>query len=340
LRPATAADGPSVRAVVFSVLDEYGLRPDSAGTDADLENVASSYFARGGCFLVAVSSTGAIVGCGGLYPLDSRDAEIRKMYLVPGVRGRGLGRTLLKALIGAARERGFERVIVETASVLKEAISLYRGSGFVPFARENLPRRCDQAYVLDVAFTVHPATPERWPDIEAIFKAKGCSVARGCWCMYYRKSGSRGPLPPGITNAQANRAELKALVDAGPPPGLIGYRGSVPIGWVSIGPRVQYAKLERSPVMKPVDDRPVWSVICFVVPAEHRGQGIAQALLDGAIAYAKEQGATLIEAYPVDKSARSKDDQMWFGAKSMYDGTGFKEVARRKPWRPIVRKPV
>src|SRR6266496_6278772 len=184
---------------------------------------------------------------------------------------------------------------------------------------------------------VLPLTPERWPDLEAIFNAKGCSVARGCWCMYYRRSGSRGPLPRGTTRAQANRAELKALVDAGKPPGLIGYRGKVPVGWVSIGPREDYAKLKRSPVMKPVDGQPVWSVICFVVPAKYRGQGVAQALLKGAVAYAKKQGATLVEAYPVDKPARSKDEYMWFGAKSMFDKAGFKEVARRKPQRPIVR---
>lgn len=185
--------------------------------------------------------------------------------------------------------------------------------------------------------TVLPLTPERWPDLEALFNAKGCSVARGCWCMYYRRSGSRGPLPPGTTHAQANRTDLKALVDAGKPPGLIGYRGKVPVGWVSLGPRDEYTKLKRSPVMKAVDDQPVWSVICFIVPSEYRGQGVARALLDAAIAYAKKQGATMLEAYPVDKLGRSNDDSMWFGAKSMYDGAGFKEVARRKPQRPIVR---
>lgn len=89
--------------------------------------------------------------------------------------------------------------------------------------------------------------------------------------------------------------------------------------------------------MKPIDDQPVWSVICFVVPSEHRGQGVAQALLVGAIAYARQNGAKLIEAYPVDRPGRSSDDFMWFGAKSMYDKMGFFEVARRKPQRPMVR---
>ncbi len=155
--------------------------------------------------------------------------------------------------------------------------------------------------------------------------------------MAYRLSGSQAPPPPGSTRAEVNRTHLKKLVEAGRPPGLIGYRGKVPVGWVSIGPREEYAKLARSPVMKPIDDQLVWSVICFVVPAEYRGQGIAQALLAGAVAYAKKHGAKLMEAYPVDRPSRSKDDFMWFGAKSMYDKAGFSEVARRKPQRPVVR---
>lgn len=184
--------------------------------------------------------------------------------------------------------------------------------------------------------TVHAATPARWPDVEAVFEAKGCSVARGCWCMYYRVSG-RLPGPKGATPAQAARAALKALVDAGRRPGLIAYRGREPVGWVSLAPRGEYAKLARSPVMKPVDEQPVWSIVCFVVPSAHRGQGVARALLDAAVAYAKQQGATLVEAYPVDKPGRAADDSMWFGSKSMYDKAGFTEVARRKPQRPVVR---
>ncbi|MCI0748664.1 MAG: GNAT family N-acetyltransferase [Verrucomicrobia subdivision 3 bacterium] len=79
---------------------------------------------------------------------------------------------------------------------------------------------------------------------------------------------------------------------------------------------------------------PSLPVICFVVPSEYRGQGVARALLAGAVAYARSRGAKLIEAYPVDKPTRSHDDFMWFGAKSMYDKAGFSEVARRKPHRP------
>ena len=142
----------------------------------------------------------------------------------------------------------------------------------------------------EMKLEVAPLTPGRWPDLETVFRAKGCSVARGCWCMAYRVAGSLPPPPAGMTRALANRAALKALVDAGTPPGLIGYRGKVPVGWISIGPREDYAKLRRSPVMKPVDDRPVWSIVCFVVPSEFRGQGVARALLQGAVSYAKKKG--------------------------------------------------
>jgi ribosomal protein S18 acetylase RimI-like enzyme len=156
--------------------------------------------------------------------------------------------------------------------------------------------------------------------------------------MAYRHAGAPKPLPAGMKRAASNRNELRALVDRGnPPPGLIAYRGRVPVGWISLGPREQFAKLARSPVMKPIDDQQVWSIVCFVVPSEYRRQGVARALLDGAMNYARKRGVRLIEAYPVDKPERSADENIWFGAKSMYDRAGFREVARRKPARPVVR---
>lgn len=184
--------------------------------------------------------------------------------------------------------------------------------------------------------TVRPLTPESWPDLEAVFNARGCSIARGCWCMCYRESG-RQNWPAGTKPAEARKRRLRALAAEDPPPGLIGYREKVPVGWISLGPRGDYAKLQRSPVMRPVDNQPVWSVVCFVVPPEFRHQGVATALLQGAIDYARRRGVTLLEAYPVDKAERGRDDWYWHGAKSMYDKSGFVEVVRRKPERPVVR---
>jgi len=196
--------------------------------------------------------------------------------------------------------------------------------------------RDDAAKNTRAALVVHPLTPSRWHDLETIFNARGCAVARGCWCMYYRRSGAQ-PAPEGGSRREDSRAALRRLASADPPPGLIGYRGKTPVGWISLGPRADFAKLARSPVMKPVDAAPVWSIVCFVVPAEHRGQGVARALLDGAIAWAASRGATLLEAYPVDKAQRAADDTMWFGTRSMFDAAGFTEVARRKPTRPVMR---
>jgi hypothetical protein len=101
---------------------------------------------------------------------------------------------------------------------------------------------------------VHPLTPDRWCDLEAIFTAKGCSIAKGCWCMYYRRSGKSPDLQPGQTQSMRSRRDLMAMASLDPPPGLVGYEGSTPVGWVSLGPREDFARLQKSPVMKPIDE--------------------------------------------------------------------------------------
>ena len=184
--------------------------------------------------------------------------------------------------------------------------------------------------------TVRALTPSRWPDLEAVFEARGCSIPRGCWCMFYRESG-RPALPPGARLADVRKDRLKSLCDAGPPPGLLAYAGRQAVGWVTLGPRAGFLKLQRSPVMKPVDNMPVWSIVCFVVPPEFRHRGVAAALLRGAIEFAAKRGARILEAYPVDRAERSRDDSMWHGAMSMYVRAGFREMARRRPERPVVR---
>lgn len=176
---------------------------------------------------------------------------------------------------------------------------------------------------------------DTWPDLEDLFLARGCAQARTCWCMYYRRSGEP-VVPPGQRKADVNHDAFQALVQAGVFTGLLAYEGAQAVGWLSFGPREDYAKLARSPVMKPVDDQPVWSVICFVVRPTHRGRGVARALLAAAMQEARQRGVTL-EAYPVDKAGPLDDDTLWFGPASLYTEAGFTEVARRKPERPVVR---
>jgi GNAT superfamily N-acetyltransferase len=179
------------------------------------------------------------------------------------------------------------------------------------------------------ALAVRPLTEKNWDDIETLFAAKGCSIPRWCWCVHYRFAHAAMP--------KDRKAALKKLAKNDPPPGLIAYRGKTPVGWISLGPREDFAKLATSPIMKPVDDKPVWSIICFVVPTAERGQGIARALLDGAITYARKRKVKLLEAYPIDKKGASTPMSIWFGTASMFAKKGFTEAARRKPTRPVMR---
>jgi len=139
-----------VRTIVGTVLQEYRLHADPRDTDADLHDIEASYTKRGGVFRVLTDEQGAIVGCGGLYPLANGEVEIRKMYFLPSARGKGYGRRLLNELLVEAKQRGYRRVVLETASQLKEAIALYRSAGFRPYEREHLACRCDQGFALDL----------------------------------------------------------------------------------------------------------------------------------------------------------------------------------------------
>ncbi len=148
LRQATNTDAGQIRALVFAVLEEYGLEPDPDSTDADLDDIEQSYFASGGAFYVLEAADDSIIGAYGLYRVASDTCELRKMYLRRDQRGRGYGKHLLDDALARAKELGFARVTLETASVLKEAIALYERYGFVPYQGDHLSPRCDQAYVL------------------------------------------------------------------------------------------------------------------------------------------------------------------------------------------------
>jgi len=135
---------------VFTVLGEYHLQPDPGCTDADLNDIEQSYLVRGGVFCVLEEQDGSIVGSYGLHPMGPGVCELRKMYLHRDYRGQGLGRRLLEDALSRARQAGFRRITLETASVLTEAIRLYERYGFKPIVADHLSCRCDQAYALDL----------------------------------------------------------------------------------------------------------------------------------------------------------------------------------------------
>ena len=150
LRCANNHDCPGIAQLVFAVLREYSLKPAPESTDADLKDIERSYIKSGGAFLVLEAKDGSIVGAYGLYRIDRATCELRKMYLQKSFRGRGLGKLLMEDALANARRMGFKKVTLETASVLTEAISLYKSYGFVEYQPDHLSSRCDQAFVLQL----------------------------------------------------------------------------------------------------------------------------------------------------------------------------------------------
>ena len=136
-----------------------------------------------------------------------------------------------------------------------------------------------------------------------------------------------------------NRRRLQRLVRSGAPVGLLAYRDGEPIGWCALAPRAAYRRLERSKVLAAVDDVAVWSVPCFFVSPTARGTGVTAALLKQAARVAAAHGAQALEGYPLDLDGRTTAAAFaWWGLHSAFEQTGFREVARRSPPRPIMRK--
>jgi len=152
--------------------------------------------------------------------------------------------------------------------------------------------------------------------------------------MYWRL----GAKDWGAGKGDGNRLALEALVNAGPPPGLLAYEGATPVGWCAVAPRAAFPRLDRSKNLAPVDDLPVWSLACFFIARRHRRQGVSEQLIRGAVAMARSHGAIALEAYPVvPQEAEMPDAFAWTGILSSFQKLGFQEVARRSVNRPIVR---
>lgn len=150
IRPATNEDISRIRTIVRAILLEYDLHPDPNGVDADLSDIERNYFELGGFFDLVLDGAGEIVGTVGLYDIGDRVCELRRMYLLKKVRGRGWGRQLLGRVIERARALGFRRIELETADVLVEAIHLYERYGFRPISRARMTACCHRAFALNL----------------------------------------------------------------------------------------------------------------------------------------------------------------------------------------------
>ncbi len=180
--------------------------------------------------------------------------------------------------------------------------------------------------------TYHTLTPLRWGDLEALFGAHG--AAGGCWCMWWRMKQADFSTSAG----EKNKAAFKQIVEANEIPGILAYDQEKPVGWVSVARRSVFHRLERSRILKRVDEEMVWSIVCFYIARAYRRRGMMIGLIKAAVDFAAQNGAKIVEAYPMQPKKDSYPAvYAYTGLASAFLQAGFEEVLRRAETRPIMR---
>jgi GNAT superfamily N-acetyltransferase len=168
-----------------------------------------------------------------------------------------------------------------------------------------------------------PLTRDIWNDFEKLFGKNGAFC--GCWCMYWRLTNKEFKLNQGETN----KLLFKEIINSGEKPGILAYVDGVPAGWIAISLREKLPTLEKSKQLKRIDEKPVWSIACFYVGRSFRKIGLMQHLIKAAINFAKENGATIVEGYPVEKNKKHAPISIYLGIKSVFVREGFEEAENR-----------
>ena len=185
-----------------------------------------------------------------------------------------------------------------------------------------------------MSIEVRPAAADRWNDLVRVFGRRGEDPS-WCWCqLFLRTEASK-------TNRDAMYEEI---THASVAPGLIAYVDDHPVGWTRVGPRSAFPGVRGNRALARVltgDDAGAWWVTCFAVDSQHRRTGIGLSLLQAAVEFAREHGATCVEGHPVDvaglKAARVSGSAIYTGTVAMFAAAGFVEVARGSPTRPVMR---
>ena len=171
-----------------------------------------------------------------------------------------------------------------------------------------------------MTWQTHPVTEDRFEDFADVINPN--RRESHCWCLSHRLGAKQIAELGGGSRERA----MRTLCASGRPPGVVTYLDGLPVGWCSIGERSSIPRLASSKLIRPVDDVPVWSIICVVVRGGHRRQGVTAALLEGAVQYAASQGAPAVEAYPVDPDGRMDLTMAFVGTRSMFARAGFEVV--------------
>lgn len=184
---------------------------------------------------------------------------------------------------------------------------------------------------------IFPLSADRWDDFALLFGPQGACY--GCWCTYYR-------LAPKLRQANSkddNKAFMRKRVEDGPPPGLLGYVGDDPMAWMQIGPRADVPQFNNARrVSAPLHDAPAeddgaWVISCLFAARRARGQGLSHQLVAAGVDHARENGARVLEACPMDEAKQAGSVGLFVGSTRVFEKAGFEQVALRKPGRPLMR---
>jgi GNAT superfamily N-acetyltransferase len=187
--------------------------------------------------------------------------------------------------------------------------------------------------ILARSLKFHRLTPGHWSDFEHLFGKSG--AYGGCWCMWWRCKRSEFEKRGGT----GNRRAMKRIVESGTVPGILAYVEGEPVAWCSVAPREDYPSLNRSSVLKRLDDTPVWSIVCFFVARGFRGRGIGLPLIKAAVDHARKHGARVIEAYPtVPRKGQLPPVSSFMGIPSVFARAGFVECARPSASKVVLRR--
>ena len=187
---------------------------------------------------------------------------------------------------------------------------------------------------------VVPVTDAPWDDVRAVFGTRGDPAT--CWCQYFKVDAAtwKAADVPAFERALCDQTE-QARAEHGAGPGVLAYDGDEPIGWCAVEERTSYRRILNSQLVRESPDDPgagdVWFVSCFVVRVGHRRKGAAAALLDGAVLHAREHGARVIEAFPVEATPGTSSADLYHGPLSVFEAAGFETVVRPSERRAVVR---
>ncbi|MGC1208525.1 MAG: GNAT family N-acetyltransferase [Ornithinimicrobium sp.] len=175
-----------------------------------------------------------------------------------------------------------------------------------------------------MSWSTHPVTLDRFEDFADVINPN----RRGehCWCTPHRL---RAADVRELGDGDREQA-MRALCSRDTPPGILAYSGDKAVGWCNVGARDDIPKLVHSKLIRPLDQVPVWSIVCLVVRGGHRKQGVSARLIEGAVEFAASRGAPAVESYPVDPSGRMDTTMAFVGTRRMFEKAGFDVVGQTK----------